>query len=80
MHLLLLCMKINNIHAGHATSLTNLSGIMDTYLADGEIMGWVLELNCGFSFLNKSGEHLGYVILDLYVCTYAMALSIRVKV
>ena len=39
---------------------------MDAYLADGEIMGWILELDCSFPFLNKSGEHFGYVILDLY--------------
>ena len=36
------------------------------HLADGEIMGWVFELNCGFSFLNKPGEYFGYVVLDLY--------------
>ena len=29
-------------------------------------MGWILELDCSFPFLNKSGEHFGYVILDLY--------------
>ena len=36
-------------------------------------MSWILELDCSFPFLNKSGEHFGYVILDLYwhvcVCT-----------
>ena len=41
---------------------------MKSHLADGEIMGWVFELDCSFSFLNEPGEHFGYVVLDLQWC------------
>ena len=49
-------------------------------------MGWILELDCSFPFLNKSGEHFGYVILDLYwcvcvcvcVCARVVALSFKI--
>ena len=40
----------------------------EAYFADGEVMCWVFELDRGFSFLNKSSEHFGYVILDLCKC------------